>query len=82
MLTLEVYLSSNCLSAPAAKTVAEQAVKKIEQVHLVFRDEEKDHDRAASIGLFIFPAFVIGTEILTIGLPSLEDLVLMLKNKL
>ncbi len=81
MLTLEVFLSCDCLSAPAARSIAKKAVKKVKQFQLIFRDEAIDQARAKSIGLFIFPAFVVDTDILTIGTPSLEQLVFLLREK-
>lgn len=82
MLTLEVFLSCNCLSAPSAKLLAEKAVARVGRMDLVFRDEVVDAASARMIGLAVFPAFVIGTEILTVGIPSLEQLVSMLEEKI
>jgi len=82
MLTLEVFLACDCLSATTAKLLAEKAVERVGGMALVFRDETTDADRARAIGLIIFPAFVIGTEVLTVGIPSLEQLVNMLEEKI
>lgn len=82
MLTLEVFLACNCLSAPSAKLLAEKAVARVGRMNLIFRDEVVDAAQARMIGLAVFPAFVIGTTVLTVGVPSLEQLVSMLEEKI
>lgn len=82
MLTLEVFLASDCLSAPAAKSVAKKALQCVERMELVFRDEAADAAQARALGLIVYPAFVIGAEVLTVGIPSLDQLVNMLKEKI
>jgi len=67
MLTLEVFISCHCPSAPIAKSLAEKAVERVGRINLVYRDEVADAAKARAIGLILFPAFVIGTKILIVG---------------
>ncbi|MEC4677265.1 MAG: hypothetical protein VST69_00740 [Nitrospirota bacterium] len=82
MLTLEVFTASHCFSTATAKLLAEKAVARVGQMNLVFRDEVADSAQAKAIALIVFPAFVIGTEVLTVGLPSLAQLVSLLEAKI
>ncbi|NOY84830.1 MAG: hypothetical protein GXO96_08450 [Nitrospirae bacterium] len=82
MLTLEVFTACHCLSSATAKLLAEKAVARVGRMNLVFRDEVADAAQARAIALIIFPAFVIGTEVLTVGLPSLAQLVGLLEEKI
>lgn len=81
MLTLEVFLSPCCLSAQGAKEVAKKAVAQVPGARLVFRCNPQDRSRAKSIGIFIYPAFVIKEEICVVGTPPLEQLINILAKK-
>mgnify|MGYP000004655334 CR=1 FL=1 len=82
MLTLEVFLADHCLSTATAKSLAEKAISHVGRMDLIFRHESEDAAQAKAMGLILFPAFVIGTEVLTVGLPSLADLVKILEAKI
>ncbi len=82
MLTLEVFLVDHCLSAAAAKSLAEKAVLRVGPMNLIFRDEFADAAQARAMGLIVFPAFVIGREVVSVGLPTLAQLVKILEAKI
>ncbi len=81
MIMLELFLTPHCVSAPSAIAVAKEAVKSVPDVELRIRSE-KDYARAKSLGVFIFPSFVLDDEFIAIGEPKLEWLIGVLREKL
>lgn len=81
MITLELFLARNCVSAPSAIAVAKEAVKMVPGVELHIRSEN-DYARIKSLGLFIFPSFVLDDEFISVGEPRLEWLIGVLMDKL
>lgn len=81
MIMLELFLSPHCISAPSVIEVAKEAVRRVPGVKLVIRSDLEDSDRARMLGIFIYPAFVLGGEVLGVGEPGLEQFIQALKRK-
>lgn len=81
MIILELFVTPHCVSAPSAIAVAKEAVKMVPDVELYIRSE-KDYARIKSLGLFIFPSFVLDGEFIAVGEPRLEWLIGALREKL
>ncbi len=59
MVTLELFLTPDWLSAPSATALAEEAVKQAPGVKLIIRSERENLARAKSLCIFIDPAVVL-----------------------
>jgi len=81
MITLELFITSHCISAPSAIAVAKEAVMQVPAAMLIVRSEREDHARAKSLGVFMYPAFVLEGEVFAVGQPNLEKLIRAIKDK-
>lgn len=82
MIMLELFLSPHCISAPSAIAVAMEAVKQVPGVRLVIRSDLEDRVRARSLGIFVYPAFVLGGEVFAVGEPEVEQLTQFIEQKI
>lgn len=81
MITLELFLSPHCISAPSAIAVAMEAVKQVSGVRLAIRSDLEDRVRARSLGIFVYPAFVLEGEVFSVGEPEVGQLIQFTKQK-
>ena len=82
MVILELFLSPRCISASSAMALANEAIRQVPGVKMIIRSEKEDRARAKSLGIFIFPTFVLNDEIFAVGEPRLEHLIQELKDKM
>lgn len=82
MVILELFLSPHCISAPSAMALAKEALRKVSGVKMIVRSEKEDRLRAKSLGIFIFPTFVLDGEVFSVGEPRSKHLIQVLKDKM
>lgn len=78
MITLELFVSHRCISTLSAIALAEEGVRQVPGVNLIVRSDIEP--RARTLGIFIYPAFVVDGEIFAVGEPKLERLVQALRS--
>jgi predicted DsbA family dithiol-disulfide isomerase len=81
MVTLELFVTPDCISTQSAIDVAKEAVGKVPGSRLIVRSDRKERARAKSLGVFIYPSFVLEGEVFAVGQPKLERLVRAINDK-
>ncbi len=82
MLTLDLYISSDCSCRESALAIAKRVIKEVPGIKLILRSEQADEEWAQSHEVIVSPTFVLEGEICAIGEPSLEYLVKQLRDRL
>jgi hypothetical protein len=79
VITLELFVSHRCISTLSAIALAEEGVRQVPGVNLILRSDIEP--RARTLGIFIYPAFVVDGEIFAAGEPESERLIRFLRQK-